>query len=50
MKAAMKAWAWEGDNDPKAKQDKMYRASFVPNCPALWTSIFEELKEESEAE
>jgi len=48
MKAAMKAWALEGDNDPKAKQDKMYRASFVPKCPALWTSIFEELNEQSD--
>ena len=28
-----------------AKQDKKYRASFVPRCPALWASIFEELKE-----
>jgi len=47
MKAAMKAWALEGDNDPEAKQDQMYRASFVPKCPALWTSIFEELNEQS---
>jgi len=44
MKAAMKAWALEGDNDPMAKQDEKYRASFVPRCPALWASIFEELK------
>ena len=43
MKAAMKAWALEEDNDPEAKQDKMYRASFIPKCPALWTSIFEEV-------
>jgi len=48
MKAAMKAWALKGDNDPKAKQDKMYRASFVPKCPALWTLIFEELKGQSD--
>ena len=44
MKAAMKAWALEEDNDPMAKQDKKNRASFVPRCPALWASIFEELK------
>jgi len=50
MKAAMKAWALEGDNDPEAKHDKLYRASFVPKCPALWTSIFEELKEQSDNE
>ena len=50
MKAAMKAWAMEGDNDPKTKQDNMYRASFVPKCPALWTSIFEELNEQSDNE
>ena len=48
MKAAMKAWALEGDNDPNAKQDKMYRASFVPKCPALWTCIFEELQGQSD--
>ena len=50
MKATMKAWALEGDNDPKAKQDKTYRASFVPKCPALWTSVFEELQEQSDDE
>jgi len=44
MKAAMKAWALEADNDPKAKQDKKYRASFVPKCPSVWASIFGELK------
>ena len=49
MKAAMKAWALEGDNDPEAKQDKIYRASFIPKCPALWTSIFEELNEQSKS-
>ena len=48
LKAAMKAWALEGDNDPNAKQDKTYRASFIPKCPALWTSIFEELHEQSD--
>ena len=44
MKSAMKAWALEEDNDPMAKQDKKYQASFIPKCPALWASIFEELK------
>ena len=45
MKSALKAWSLEGDNDPKAKRDKKYRASFVPKCPALWTLIFGELEE-----
>ena len=44
MKSVLKAWALEADNDPKAKQDKKYRASFVPKCPALWASIFEEFR------
>ena len=48
MKAALKAWALEKDNDPKAKQDETYRASFIPKCLALWTSIFEELQGQSE--
>jgi len=48
MKAVLKAWALEKDNDPTAKQDETYRASFIPKCPALWTSIFEELKGQSE--
>ena len=44
MKSALKAWALEADNDLKAKQDKKYRASFTPKCPAVWASIFGELK------
>ena len=44
MKSALKVWALEGDNDPMAKQDKKYRASFVPKCPAVWTSIFGEFR------
>jgi len=47
MKAALKTWALEEDNDPEAKQDQMYRSSFVPKRPALWSSIFEELNEQS---
>jgi len=46
MKSALKAWALEGNNDPMAKQDKKYQASFVPKCSALWTLIFGKLEEQ----